>query len=83
MHICSRELKRLIVPIPSLSKQTAIARFLDDADRNIGRCIRVNERGIRLLLEYRTRVISDVVIGNPDVRSATKDLPRTGYSALH
>ena len=80
MHIYSSESKRLIVPIPSLSEQSAIARILDVADRNIDGCICVNERGIRLLLEYRTRVISEVVTAKADVRSAMEDLPRTGYS---
>ena len=56
-----------LAPIAPIAEQTAIARFLDHADRNIQRCIHLNEQAIELLLEYRTRVISDVVTGKIDV----------------
>ncbi len=44
MHIYSRDLKYLTVPLPSLPEQAAIARFLGDADRRIGRYMRAKEK---------------------------------------
>ncbi len=57
-------------PVPPLSEQTAIARFLDHADRRIRPYIRAKQKLIELLQEYRTRLITDVVTGKLAVREA-------------
>ena len=71
--------------LPPLPEQTAIARFLDHADRRIRRYIRAKERLIgsvnragqktSLINEYRTRLVADVVTGKLDVREAAARLP--------
>lgn len=55
-------------PLPPLSEQTAIARFLDDASANTTGAIARASREVNLLHEYRTRLIADAVTGKLDVR---------------
>ena len=57
------------IPIPPLPEQTAVARFLDDADRRIQRYIRAKERLIGLLEEQKQAVILQAVTGQIDVRT--------------
>ncbi len=61
--------KSLSVALPPLPEQTAIARFLDHADRRIRRYIRAKEKLIALLEEERQAVISEAVTGRIDVRN--------------
>ena len=76
MHIYSSDLKYLAVPLPPLSEQTAIARFLNDADLRIRRYIRAKERLIDLLEEERRATIHEAVTGRIDVRT---DQPYPAY----
>ena len=69
MHIYSSELKRLLVPLPPLLEQTAIAHFLDHADRRIQRYIRAKQRLIELLEEKKQAIILQAVTGQIDVRT--------------
>ena len=69
MHIYSNDLKRLVLALPPLSEQTAIARFLDDADRRIRHYIRAKERLIELLQEQNQAIIHQAVTGRIDVRT--------------
>ena len=57
------------VPLPPLSEQAAIARFLDAADRRIRRYIRAKERLIELLEERKRALIHEAVTGRIDVRT--------------
>ncbi len=59
----------LWAPVPPKLEQTAIARFLDDADRRIRRYIRAKERLIDLLEEQRHAIIQEAVTGQIDVRT--------------
>ena len=63
------DIAKLRVPWPPTDEQTAIARFLDDADRRIRRCIWAKERLIELLEEERRATIHEAVTGRIDVRS--------------
>ena len=74
VHIYATQLKQLVLPIPPLSEQTAIARYLDHADRRIRRYVESAQRQIHLLNEYRTRLIADVVTGKLDVRETASEL---------
>lgn len=56
-------------PLPSLSEQRAIAKFLDWADRRIRLIIAARKRRIQLLEEYRQTLIDDAVTGKFDVRT--------------
>ena len=76
MHIYSSDLKYLAIPLPPLTEQTAIARFLAAAERRLSARRATVARQIALLREYRTRLIADVVTGKLDVREAAARLPR-------
>ncbi len=58
------------IPIPPPSEQTAIARFLDAADRRIRRYIRAKERLVELLEERKRALIHEAVTGRIDVRTS-------------
>ncbi len=77
MHIYSSNLKYLAVPLPPLSEQAPIARYLDLASQRMQGTISATQRQIDLLREYRTRLIADVVTGKLDVRGAAARLPAT------
>ena len=62
-------IKSVQLPVPPLPEQTAIARFLDHADRRIQRCIRAKEKLIVLLEEQKQAVIQEVVTGRIDLRT--------------
>ena len=57
-------------PIPPLSEQTAIVRFLDHMDRRIGRAIRAKQKLITLLNEQKQAIIHQAVTRglDPNVR---------------
>jgi len=55
--------------LPPLPEQTAIARFLDHADRRIRRYIRAKQKLIALLEEQKQAIIHQAVTGQIDVRT--------------
>jgi type I restriction enzyme, S subunit len=59
------------IPVPPLAAQQRVAQFVA-AEDNVHRSL---ERAILPVLEYRTRLISDVVTGQIDVRGAAASLP--------
>ncbi len=69
MHIYAAQLKYLSIPLPPPMEQTAIARFLDHADRRIRRYIRVKQKLIALLEEQKRTLIHQAVTGQVDVRT--------------
>ena len=62
-------IRSMRVPLPPLTEQTAIARFLEAADRRIRRYIRAKERLIELLEERKRALIHEAVTGRIDVRT--------------
>ena len=70
MHIYKDQLKRLALAIPPLPEQAAIASFLNRVNSDIDEAIKFAHHEISLLVEYRTRLIADVVTGKLDVRQA-------------
>ena len=58
------------VPLPPLAEQTAIVRYLDQADERIRRYASSRERLIELLEEYRQAVIHHAVTRGLDSRCA-------------
>lgn len=58
------------VPLPQipLDEQKRIAKYIEIETAKIDAAIPVFEKQITLLKEYRTRLISDVVTGQMDVR---------------
>ena len=69
-------IKAVRLPVPPLTEQAAIARFLDHVVRRIQRYVSVKQKLITLLdgqkkgllIEYRDRLIADVVTGKLNVR---------------
>ena len=76
MHIYGAQLKYMMLPLPPLPEQTAIARFLDHADRRIRRYIRAKQKLIALLEEQKQAIINQAVTGRIDVRTGQ---PYTAY----
>ena len=66
MHIYSSELKDLVIPLPPLDEQSAIAAFLDRETARVDQLIAKHELQIERLAEYRNAVIT---------RAVTKGLP--------
>ena len=65
-----QSIRGLLIPLPLLSEQIAIARHIDKATADIDAAIANAQRQIDLLREYRTRLIADAVTGRVDVRGA-------------
>jgi restriction endonuclease S subunit len=63
------------VPLPARQEQNAICNFLLSANSAIDNAALHLDSEITLLLEYRTRLIADVVTGKLDVREVAKGLP--------
>ena len=69
VHIYATQLKHLAIPVPPLTEQAAIARYLDHADERIRRCIQAKEKLVELLVEQRRALINEAVTGRVDVRT--------------
>ena len=61
--------------IPPFEEQIVINEALEPLLVNTSRLIQGHRREIRLLAEYRARLIADVVTGRIDVRKAAAELP--------
>lgn len=59
---------RLYLPLPPVEEQNIIAQYVDDIQAKAQNAIQKIQKEIDLLREYRTRLISDVVTGQMDVR---------------
>ena len=59
------------IPLPPLTEQTDIVRFVEEETRELDKTIAVMAKEIDLISEYRTRLITDVVTGKLDVRGAS------------
>ena len=64
----------LSVPVPPISEQELLLRFLDESTADIDRAVERAEVEMALLREYRTSLIADVVTGKFDVRAAAARL---------
>ena len=68
----------LLLPVPPLAEQAAIAAYLDRETARIDAAAARARRQIELMREYRERLIADVVTGKLDVRGAAAALPDGG-----
>ncbi len=66
-------IKGAFFPLPPLEEQRAIIAHINEKCAEISHAISRAEREIELMREYRTRLISDVVTGQVDVRGI--DMP--------
>lgn len=68
-------IQNLHVPVPLLSEQATIARYLSCATKRIDALIAKVETAIERLQEYRTALITAAVTGKIDVRSSLETHP--------
>ena len=68
MHIYSSELKYMLIPVPPLREQRAIAEFLNSKLMDIDTLSSRVETAIERLQEYRTALVTAAVTGKIDVR---------------
>lgn len=68
-------MKGIVFALPPLSEQEAILSAVDNQTRNLVEAIEQTRRQVDALREFRTRLVSDVVTGNLDVRDAAAGLP--------
>jgi len=57
-----------------------VADYLDEVVGDLETTIRGTEQSIKLVRQYRTRLIADVVTGKLDVREASGDPAVTSFS---
>ena len=69
------DFKQMPTPYPPPDEQGCIVRYLDKTTDDIDTAVARGRQEIDLLREYRTRLITDVVTGKLDVRSAAARLP--------
>jgi type I restriction enzyme S subunit len=62
-------------PIPPANERSQILEFVTAESTRIQGAVDTLEREIRLLQEYRTRLVADVVTGKVDVREAANKVP--------
>jgi type I restriction enzyme S subunit len=72
-----KDLHDIQVPIAPILEQTRIIAYLDSELARIDILIEQTNSAIALSLEYRTRLIADVVTGKVDVRDLAASLPDT------
>jgi len=71
-------LKSLYIPVPPKEEQKRIVEYLEKTLANLNTMIKSIENEIGLLMEFRTRIISDAVTGQIDVRDVViPDYDRT------
>lgn len=63
------------LPVPPAKEQRSIVEFLSNATDGLMVASEALQKEIALLKEYRTRLVSDVVTGKVDVRTAAAALP--------
>ena len=82
MRLYSDEFGRMPLPLPPLADQRAIAQYVGELERD-GNAIAIRTfKEIELLREFRTRLTSDVVTGQVDVREIAATLPELSDDAL-
>lgn len=63
VHIYPKDIREIVIPLPSPSEQTAIAAYLDEKTAQIDKLIASKKRMIELLREERQAVINEAVNG--------------------
>ncbi len=68
-------LRNFAFAVPTLPEQSSIVRHIDKERARIDRALNRVQQQIRLLREYRTRLIADLVTGKLDVCGVAGELP--------
>lgn len=69
------DVRKVVMPLPSMHEQKAIAIYLGRTCQGIDKALTQVQEQLRTVQEYRTRLIADVVTGKLDVRGAAAKLP--------
>ena len=77
VHISAGEIGNVIILLPPLSEQKAIAEYLDKKTAQINELVSAKQKQIELLKEYKQSVIADAVTGKLNKNCRMKD---SGYS---
>lgn len=70
-----KDLFDIVVTVPAYAEQVEVVKGIEDRSKELNSAISTVEREVALILEFRLRLIADVVTGNLDVRSAAASLP--------
>ena len=62
-NINSEVINNIIIPLPPLEEQQKIAQFLDKKTQQIDQLIQKTEKEIKLIKEFKEKLISDAVLG--------------------
>ncbi len=73
---------QMLLPVPPLPEQRAIAQYFNEQTGRIAGSIDAERREIDFIREYRTRLIADVVTGKVDVRELAVGLPGVGEAGV-
>jgi type I restriction enzyme S subunit len=79
LSLYSDELGRLEVPFPPLAEQIEVVGLIDAETKDILKTVVCLEGQVRLLKEYRSRLINDLVTGKLDVREASLQIQAHAY----
>jgi type I restriction enzyme S subunit len=74
-HLTGEMLRAHKFPFPSFDEQTLIAAYIDEKVAAIDQARALITCEIERVLEYRTRLIADLITGKLDVREAAAGLP--------
>ncbi|NTV48116.1 MAG: restriction endonuclease subunit S [Geobacteraceae bacterium] len=66
--LSKHDVKNAVMPLPPSAEQELICRWIDSECRPLEEAIHRTEEEIKLIREYRDRLIADVVTGQVDVR---------------
>jgi type I restriction enzyme S subunit len=69
--LSKHDVKNAIIPLPPVDEQIKICRWIESECKPLNDAIQRSEDEIKLLREYRNRLIADVVTGQVDVRGWT------------
>lgn len=83
LRLYSDAFGQIEILLPSLAEQEKIIDVIDTETQEISKSITKLELEIKLLLEYKNRLMDDVVTGRIDVRDAVFDLPDEDYRDVH
>ena len=68
-----------IVFLPPREEQVAVLEYLSTNSRKMSRLKLMEQRALERMVEWRTRLVADVVTGKLDVRDSTKELPNIDH----
>ncbi|MBF0108688.1 MAG: restriction endonuclease subunit S [Magnetococcales bacterium] len=72
--LSKHDIKNAIIPLPPIDEQVDVCKWITDSCVPLDEAIQRSEDEIRLIREYRERLIADVVTGKLDVRDVAVNL---------